>query len=85
MIFRKKKEELDTGAEQRNLLIAYQQTFGTPHGKQVLFDLMNRYHVLRSHGGDSFKEGQRDVAIAIITKCNISISQFDEMLKGDSQ
>ena len=85
MIFRKKKEELDTGAEQRDLLVAYKQTFGSPQGKLVLYDLLNRYHVLKSHDGSAFMEGQRSVAVSIITKCSISIAQFDEMLKGENE
>lgn len=78
MIFRKKRESF------RDLVIAYKQMFGTPQGRMVLFDLMNRYHVLNHHNGDALKEGQRSVVLDVMKKCNISVEQLDELLKGES-
>lgn len=69
--------------EERDRLIDYKRTFGTPEGKRVLFDLMNRYHVLSGHGGDPHKEGQRSVVLRVMADCHVSIQRFDEMLKGE--
>ncbi len=67
----------------RDLVIAYKQTFGTPNGKLVLFDLMNRNFILNGHSGDVHKEGQRAAVLDIMKKCNISIEKLDELLKGE--
>lgn len=79
----KRNENAQPEQEQRERLIAYQRVFGTADGKTVLHDLMNRFYVLNSHGGDAFKEGQRATVISIMNNCNISIEAFDQMLKGD--
>lgn len=68
----------------RDRVIAYKQVFGTPQGRIVLFDLMNRYHVLNHHSGDALKEGQRSVVLDVMKKVNISIEKLDELLKGES-
>lgn len=79
MIFGKNKEK----QEQRDRIISYKRVFGTPEGKVVLFDILNRFHVLDSHGGDAYKEGQRSVALRIMQNCAIDIAEFDKLLKGD--
>lgn len=75
--------------EQRELIIAYKRVFGTPEGKQVLYDLMNRFHILNPIRGDSIeraeKEGQRQVVSLIMGQCAINLNQLDEMLKGESE
>lgn len=78
MIFGKKAQE------QRDKIISYKRVFDSPEGKQVLFDLMNKFHILNSHGGDTIQEGQRSVVLWIMQQCNINLAQFDALLKGDS-
>lgn len=68
----------------RNLVISYKQAFGTEPGKEVLFDLMNKYHVLNAHGGDAFKEGQRSVVLEIMRFASIDLNQLDKMMKGEA-
>lgn len=69
--------------EQREKIIAYKRTFGTPEGKTVLFDLMNKYHVLNGHKGDIHKEGERSVVLGIMYMCNINMEEFDRLMKGE--
>lgn len=83
MIFGKKRGEEAEGQHHRDLIIAYKKTFSSPHGKEVLFDLMNRYHVLNSHKGDVLAEGARSVVLGILGNCKISLVEFDQMLKGE--
>lgn len=67
--------------EYRDLVIAYKNLFNGVQGKAVLFDLLNRYHMLNSHGGDMFKEGQRSVCLDILHKANINVADIDRLLK----
>lgn len=78
-----KKEEDPSVVEQRQRIINYKKVFGSDAGKAVLFDLMNRFHVLNEHGGDPFKEGQRSVALHIFKKCKIDLKEFDKLLNGE--
>lgn len=79
MIFGKKAQE------QRDRIIAYKRTFGDQEGKNVLFHLMNRFHILNSHKGDEFAEGQRSVVLEILSQCNINLAEFDRLMKGDDR
>jgi hypothetical protein len=74
-----RKQESDV----RDRVIAYKNTFGSEMGKKVLFDLMNRYHILNDHGGDMHAEGQRAVVLHILKQCNINIEELDKLLKGE--
>lgn len=78
MIFGKKAQE------QRDKIISYKRVFDSPEGKQVLFDLMNKFHILNTHGGDTIQEGQRSVVLWIMQQCNINLAQFDALMKGES-
>jgi len=71
--------------EQRERVINFKRTFATPEGKGVLFDLMNRYHLLNSHDGDPYKEGQRSVVLFIMAQTNINIQTLDQLLKGENE
>lgn len=79
-MFLGKKREI----EQRDRIIQYKRVFGSTEGKAVLFDLMNKYHVLNSHGGDALKEGQRSVVLGILSQCSINLDEFDKMMKGEN-
>lgn len=78
MIFGKKKE-----TAQRDLVIAYKRVFGTMEGKQVLSHILNHCHILSTHKGDPFSEGKRAAALMILSNCNIDLSEFDKLLKGE--
>ena len=82
-MFLKRKRLADKGEDDRQRILAYKKTFGTPEGKEVLFDLLNRYHILNSHGGDPLKEGQRTVALHILSQCHVDLAQFDKLLRGE--
>lgn len=77
MIFGKK------AVEQRDKIIAYKKTFGSTEGKTVLFDLINRYHVLNSHKGDPFAEGQRSVVLEILHQRGVNLEEFNKLLEGE--
>lgn len=78
-------QEKERNAEYRDLLIAYKKVFSGEEGKKVLYDLINHCNILTSHNGDAYKEGRRSVVCEILHKTNISIAQFDAMLKGDDK
>jgi hypothetical protein len=82
MIFGVKKNR-DKDNEQRDLIIAFKHVFITTMGRKVLFDLLNRFHVLNSHKGDSFSEGQRSVVLYILQQNHINLDDFDKLLKGE--
>lgn len=83
MMFGKRKEA-EVESVQRQRIITFKRVFGSPEGKEVLFELMNRFHILSSHGGDPLKEGQRSVVLEILSLANMNLAQFDQMLKGES-
>jgi len=74
---------LKSDKEQRQRIIQYKRTFGSPEGKAVLFDLMNKFHVLNAHKGDPYAEGQRSVVLWIMSQSNINLEAFDKLLKGE--
>lgn len=78
---RKKSHEQSESLRQK--IIAYKKVFGTPEGKEVLFDLCNRFHILNGHGGDPHKEGQRSVVLDILGNTHRSMEEFDKLLKGE--
>ncbi len=75
----------DRVTEKRGLLIAYKNVFGSTEGKTVLFDLMNRFHILNPHRGNELSEGERSVVLHIMKQCRISLQQFDELMKGPNK
>lgn len=82
-MFLRSKRSDDKVEADRQRVVAYKKVFGSPEGREVLFDILNRYHVLNSHGGDPFKEGQRTVALHILSQCSIDLVQFEKILKGE--
>lgn len=67
----------------REKVISYKNFFGDDHGKAVLFDLMNKFHVLNTHSGDAFKEGQRSVVLWIMQQTHCDLAQLDKILRGE--
>jgi hypothetical protein len=81
VIFGKKGQAEDAHIAQRNRMITYKRVFGTPEGKEVLMDLMNRNFILNGHKGDPHSEGRRACVLDIIYECKIDVAQFDSMMK----
>ncbi len=79
----KRKKEEDRSEAYRQKVIAYKKVFSTPEGREVLFDLMDRYYLLNTTGGDPAKEGQRQVILDILTRTNTDLTQLDKILKGE--
>lgn len=69
--------------DQRDMFIAYKQTFGSEQGKKVLFDLMDKNFILNPTKGDPSKEGRREAILDILYSCNISIEKLDSLMKGE--
>ncbi len=51
----------------------------TQEGLIAIHDLANRYHMLTSHGGDAFSEGQRSVVAYILSQINLSPAEMTRM------
>lgn len=82
MLSRDKKKALQV---ERELMILYRRVFGTPEGKQVYFDLLNRNYFLQKLDGNGVKEGRREAVLDIIKFCNFSIQEIDQMLLGEER
>ncbi len=67
--------------EARQLIISYKRTFASREGKDVLYDLMNRFHLLNPAESE-VQEGERRAVLHILKQCNINIKQLDELMKG---
>lgn len=68
--------------EQRERIILFKRVFGSHEGREVLCELMDKYHVIRPHDGDAYKEGQRSVVLEIMKRANMDMAAFDKLLKG---
>ena len=55
---------------------AYIKTFETPEGTLVLHDLAARFHMLTTHDGSPFAEGQRSVVLHITNLINFTEEDF---------
>lgn len=74
--------------KQRQKVIDYKRWFAHPCGKEVLCDLINKFHVLNPTTGkdsreDAIQEGERRVVLYIMSKVNMDMKAFDKLLKGD--
>lgn len=70
---------------QRARIVAYKRAFGTQDGKEVLFDLMNKFHILNAHDGDPYKEGQRSVVLEILSRTKLNLAAYDKLLEGETE
>lgn len=66
----------------------YKKTFGSPEGKRVLLDLMNKFNVMHSTYQPginevdlAFKEGARNVVLFLIHKLGEDMEKLSEMAK----
>lgn len=83
-----RKRLADKAEQDRQRAVNYKRFFGSPEGRDVLFDLMNRYHILNpSPGKDAHElavaEGQRRVVLYILSQANVDLVQLDKILKGE--
>jgi hypothetical protein len=74
--------------EQRQKVINFKKFFGTDEGREVMLDLMNRFHLLTPlPDGDAITlarcEGKREVVLYLLGRANTSIEQLDKILKGE--
>lgn len=67
----------------RDRVVAFKHAFATDMGRKVLFELMNQFHILNTHKGDAFAEGQRSVVLYILQQSKINLDDFDKLLNGD--
>ena len=71
--------------KEKNLILAYQQTFGTESGRKVLVDLCKRCYemeptfVNQNPTGTAYKEGRRGVMLYI--RSRIASNPFEEKQK----
>lgn len=68
---------------QRDRIIRFKKVFGTPEGKEVLFDILDRCHVLDTQELSPFEQGKRSIGLRIVTDLNINLADFDRLLKGE--
>lgn len=79
----------DKSEDDRQKVLAYKKCFSSEEGKHVLFDLMNRYHILNPTpvGQNNFQqgkfEGQRTVVLDILSRCNVNMAEFDKIIRGE--
>lgn len=67
----------------------YKRVFGTPEGKIVLADIMRRARVLSTTFAKdpyetAFREGERNVALMILSEVKLDIEQTKELLNEES-
>lgn len=80
MIFDRRKE----AEEKRQIMIKYQRVFGSPEGKEVLMDILNRNFFVSPTGGDPVKAGQRDAVMGIVAMCSMNVVKaYDEFIRGE--
>lgn len=76
--------------QKMSLFHDYRQTFGSPHGKRVLYDILNAGHVLNTThvAGDPYtsaiKEGERRMACRILKSLNVKPEELEKILKGEN-
>lgn len=76
--------------KQKELTIAYMDTFNSEHGKKVLQHLMSTFFCFHSTIGDTpeetaYNEGARSVVLRILKTINQDPSRFEQMLKDEGQ
>jgi hypothetical protein len=81
-MFNKKRDE-----QRIAKLQDYKRTFGSEHGKRVLYDLMNEHYFLRSSYDSNpqemaFREGQKNVVLRIMTALKLDQEQLKQKIEG---
>jgi hypothetical protein len=79
------------GYKQLALISDYQQTFGTPHGKNVIRHLMKVHGVLDKSfvegkaDATAFNEGGRNAVLMILKKLRIDIKKLEQILLEETK
>lgn len=82
-ILARKQAEKEAAEAQRDRAIRFKRVFGTPEGKEVLCELMDEFHIIRRHRGDSFDEGQRSVVTWIMEQTHMDLAALDRLMRGE--
>ena len=76
---------------EKSLRHDYLQTFGTPHGKRVLWDILSNCHVFHSSyipgkpiENTLFREGERNVGLRIMAMNQIETTEDFQELADDT-
>lgn len=86
---RQAKDEAARSEQLRQKVIAFKNFFGSDFGREVMLDLMNRFHILTplpSEGSEFEKgraEGKRDAVLYLLSQAHMDMGRFDKVLKGD--
>lgn len=83
-----RKREKDRIEADRNLMLSYKKFFSSPEGKDVLFDLINKFNGINKIQGQSDSEkfeaiGAQGVVFYILGKTKMDVAHYDKMLNGD--
>jgi predicted DNA-binding ArsR family transcriptional regulator len=84
-MFGKRKQYAEAQDAQRNRIILYKRVFGSPEGKEVLVDLMDRFYIVQEHDGSPGREGQRSVVLHIMRQAGMDLAAFDNLWRGEDQ
>lgn len=69
----------DVITKRKQLAHDYRQTFGTPHGKRVLWDILSKAHIFRS----DFIPGKPDVSVFRAGERNLGLQIMDALKLDD--
>lgn len=75
--------------DQRQRIINFKRFFGEDHGRAVMLDIMNKFHILTPLPKTAEPmelaraEGQREVVLYLLSRANMSVERLDEILKGN--
>lgn len=83
-----RKRPADKVEADRQKAILYKRLFGSPEGKEVLIDLMNRFYVLNPLPfTDALllarAEGHRVVILDLLSRAHVNIEELDKLLRGE--
>lgn len=85
------QEQARLQRERLALAVAYRRTFSTPHGQEVLADLLRRGRIMQRLSTTDplqtyYDEGRRQFALEIVELLNADPGQVNAMiLSGDTQ
>lgn len=81
----KRDQEKQLGVEALQLIEDAKKTFSTPHGKRILWHLLERCHVFSTtFTGNSrgfFLEGERNVGLYLLALCEMNDPEGMEQVK----
>ena len=75
--------------DQRQKAISFKRFFGTEEGREVMFDLMNKFYLINPlpDTNDPMDlaraEGKRDVVLYLLGRARVNLEELDKLLKGE--